>query len=608
MVNLRDVEEFIQQVAEAFAPVLDYEVAVIDDALEVLAGTGRYQEEINTQYGPGSMTRKLISDPDQKALVVEDSKSSDLCEECDDRESCPVWAVIMCPIVYSSEVIGSLSLMAFNQEQQKNLISNRLKLITFLRKVAEFITNTLGEKAMKSQVIVMANKFKAVINSVHEGIIAINDQQQITHINQSAKEILKIGKEQIGKDISILFSDFDLDEVLNNMNEGNYLETRIKYRQENKKMTLISNITLIENDNKRAGATISFRELDEIKKLANKIIAKDNQFTFDNIKGTSEEITKIKDDMQRVAHTDSTVLIRGESGTGKSMFAKAIHEESDRRDESFIEVNCAAIPESLLESELFGYEEGAFTGAKKGGKPGKFELAHKGTIFLDEIGDMPTHFQVKLLKVIETKKIERVGGVESTDVDVRILAATHHNLEEMVQEGDFRKDLFYRLNVIPFYIPPLRKRKEDITLLLHLFLKEYTQTLQKDIIDFTKTAKKELLNYSWPGNVRELENTIEYAVNLETSNYITKESFPDRIIENETSFEFEDNSIIPTISELEQKAIIEALKEFGTSGKAKKRAAKALGISRATLYRKIKKFDIDSTHIDIEAKQIKELS
>lgn len=373
--------------------------------------------------------------------------------------------------------------------------------------------------------------------------------------------------------------------------KNDYCETKLKYKQGEEEFELLCNITLIKNNEQVIGATISFRGLEEMKQLATKIIAEDQQSAFDKIKGTSNEIINLKKQMHKVAQTSSTVLICGESGTGKGMFARAIHEESDRKEEAFISVNCAAIPENLLESELFGYEEGAFTGAKKGGKPGKFELAHKGTIFLDEIGDMPLHFQVKLLKVIEDKKLERVGGVESIDIDVRIIAATHQDLKKMVKEGKFRKDLFYRLNVIPFSIPPLRERKEDILLLSHFFLQRYSHLLGKDIEGFTEGAKQKLLNYSWPGNIRELENSIEYAVNIATSNYITEKYLPETILESFSGNE--ETSVVPTLNEVERKTIIKALQEFGTSGKGKEKAAEALGIGRSTLYRKLDDYNIE---------------
>jgi len=255
-------------------------------------------------------------------------------------------------------------------------------------------------------------------------------------------------------------------------------------------------------------------------------------------------------------------------------------------------VSCAAIPATLLESELFGYEEGAFTGARKGGKPGKFEMAHGGTIFLDEIGDMPLDFQVKLLHVIENKSIARIGGVSFRDVDVRIIAATNRDLEELIKEGKFREDLFYRINVIPFILPGLRDRKDDIILLMHHFLDYYSVRLNKKIKGFEEEAREALLAYPWPGNVRELENAIEYAINIESGTQISKSSLPEKI----TRYYSRSDSIgIEDISSLEQKAIKAALQKYGYSTRGKEKAASALGISRATLYRKLKDIEVDAS-------------
>jgi sigma-54 dependent transcriptional regulator, acetoin dehydrogenase operon transcriptional activator AcoR len=289
--------------------------------------------------------------------------------------------------------------------------------------------------------------------------------------------------------------------------------------------------------------------------------------------------------MKLISSTDSTVLIRGETGTGKSVFARAIHEESPRRKNPFVAISCAAIPAPLLESELFGYEEGAFTGARKGGKPGKFELAHNGTIFLDEIGDMPLDFQVKLLHVIENKTIARIGGVSFRDVDVRIIAATNRDLEDLIKTGKFREDLYYRINVIPFRLPLLKERKDDILLLMHHFLDYYSRRLNKQISGFREDAREALLAYPWPGNVRELENAVEYAVNIESEPKITRDSLPEKIIRH---LERSDTTGLEDLTSLEVKAIRAALQKFGHSTWGKEKAASALGISRATLYRKLK--------------------
>ena len=299
--------------------------------------------------------------------------------------------------------------------------------------------------------------------------------------------------------------------------------------------------------------------------------------------------------MKRVANTDSTILIRGETGTGKSLFARAVHEQSHRRNKPFVTVNCAAIPAPLIESELFGYEEGAFTGARKGGKPGKFELAHEGTLFLDEIGDMPLDSQTKLLQVLETKRIERVGGITPRGIDVRIIAATNRDLEKLIETGAFRKDLFYRINVIPFTIPPLRERKEDISLLMNYFLDLYTVQLNKPVRPFGEQAREILSVYPWPGNARELANAVEYAVNIETGKEITPGSLPAKILDYQ---ENEDPQAPFSLAFLEKKVIARALRKYGQSTEGKEMAASAMGISRATLYRKLKQYGMDDSQID----------
>lgn len=255
-------------------------------------------------------------------------------------------------------------------------------------------------------------------------------------------------------------------------------------------------------------------------------------------------------------------------------------------------VNCAAIPENLIESELFGYEEGAFTGARKGGKIGKFELSSKGTIFLDEIGDMPINLQTKLLRVLQDKVIERVGGNTPVPVDVRIIAASNKPLEEKVREKEFREDLFYRINVIPIYLPPLRERVEDVEILANSFLHKYNHKLGRAIVRMEPAAAEVLKSYKWPGNVRELENVVEYAVNMAGGNSITVNDLPRRLKAGEADSEVEQGPGITNMKALEKREMEKALELYGGSSEGVEKAAKALGMSRATMYRKIKSYGI----------------
>ncbi|MCI1575263.1 MAG: sigma 54-interacting transcriptional regulator [Weizmannia coagulans] len=318
-----------------------------------------------------------------------------------------------------------------------------------------------------------------------------------------------------------------------------------------------------------------------------------DQAGFTQILGTSESISRVKRLARRAARTSATVLITGESGTGKELFAKSIHQLSPYARGPFITVNCGAIPEPLFESELFGYEEGAFTGAKKGGKPGKFELAENGTLFLDEIGELSPAMQTKLLRAIQEKEAERVGGVKKYKTNVRIVAATNRNLEEMVEAGTFRADLYYRLNIIRIHLPPLRERKEDIPGLVSHFLKAFCRRYDLPEKRISSEAVAAMMAYGWKGNVRELANTVERLVTLADGPEISRGDLPEAIHEVQPAKDIYAESLISRAREAgeaqEKALIIRALKNAGGN---KTKAAELLGIHRTTLYQKIKKYNL----------------
>ncbi len=308
------------------------------------------------------------------------------------------------------------------------------------------------------------------------------------------------------------------------------------------------------------------------------------------ILGRSHKIISVKREVIKIAPSNSTVLIRGESGTGKELVARAIHMGSPRAEKPFVAINCAAIPENLLESELFGYEKGAFTGADSKGRIGKVEIANGGTLFLDEIGDMPISLQAKLLRVLQDREIYKIGQNNSIPVNIRVIAATNKNLEELILEKTFREDLYYRLNVIPINIPPLRERRSDISLLASFFIDKYSKILGKTVMKIENGIFEYLENYKWPGNVRELENTIEYMINMIDDNGVLDHNWiPAKIKGGVTNCEVGE---IP-IDEMEKAMIERALLVYGNSFMAKKEIASKLGIGIATLYRKIKKYDLE---------------
>lgn len=366
---------------------------------------------------------------------------------------------------------------------------------------------------------------------------------------------------------------------------------------------IVHQIPIMENG-KIIGAIgkVVFRQLNEVSELFKKLQTAESKasyyhqqyekseiakFNWDHLLSIDPIMEKLKKSGMKAAKGRSTVLIRGESGTGKELFAHSIHNSSARSKEKFVVVNCAAIPEDLLESEFFGYEEGAFTGARKKGKPGKFDLANGGTLFLDEIGDMSLPLQAKLLRVLQEREFYRVGGTIRIHVDVRIIAATNRNLERMVKEGLFREDLYYRLNVISLHVPPLRERPLDIQLLIDRFMVEFNQILGTSINGIDKRAKEVLPKYEWPGNIRELRNVMERAMTFAENGVIKYEDLPDYLVKNVAAKE-------PHLSvSLVENAELEAIKRALLQVKGNKvKAAKLLGISRSGLYEKIKKYKL----------------
>ncbi|MEJ5273414.1 MAG: sigma-54 dependent transcriptional regulator [Spirochaetota bacterium] len=336
----------------------------------------------------------------------------------------------------------------------------------------------------------------------------------------------------------------------------------------------------------------TLKKVNYINSLKNENLAlKYKNFMNDEFIGESPEILKIKDLIKLVGRSDSKVIIYGENGTGKELVARLIHISSSRANNNFVEINCAAIPSNLIESELFGYEKGAFTNAFNQ-KKGLFEIANKGTLFLDEIGDMPLELQSKLLRVIQDGKFTRIGGIETISTDVRIIAATNKNLEDEIKNGNFREDLYYRLNVIPIYLPPLRERKEDVPLLVEYFISKIKESGNLRIQSFDPEAIQYLVNYPWPGNIRQLKNIIDRINILTPSEFITKE-FVEEIIEKgyKKEFDIENADDLRTLREqFEKEIIISRLKKFDYNIT---KTAQSLNIERTNLYKKLKKYGID---------------
>lgn len=449
---------------------------------------------------------------------------------------------------------------------------------------------------------------EALIKSPYMVYVIVDKDGFITAMNPTYLEQLGLEKDEVvGKHILEITPNSMLPETLRtgrideadifSINGRNTIVTRLPIIKEGEIIGAIARSLFMD----MSGAKILMNKLQETERELN--IYKEEirqgyraQWEFQDIMGESRAFFQVKSVAEQLSHTVSTVLITGESGTGKELFAHAIHNSSNRSNHPFVKINCAALPENLLESELFGYEEGAFTGARKGGKHGKFELAMGGTIFLDEIGDMPLAMQTKLLTVLQDRMVERVGGTKPIFVNVRVIAATNRNLEQLVAENKFRQDLFYRLNVVRLDIPPLKQRSEDIPLLVNQLIKKINIKLGTDITKVSHKVIELMQNYDWPGNIRELENLLERALNMADMNRessITIKHFP-MLVENayfkEDPSAFDALSLPEAIEQMEKQFIIQALEK---SGGNKVHTAKILGIHTSALYRKLGKYGLD---------------
>jgi len=444
--------------------------------------------------------------------------------------------------------------------------------------------------------------WRLIIDTMNDGLILVGTDGTIVMVNQAFEELTGYASDEvIGRPCTIL--NCDACEKTLKQEHGKWC-TLFDYEQDVKRrclimkkdgtyLTILKNASIIKNDQGVVlGAVETLTDITEIDRLDHEIdqLSRqiDNEGGFHGIIGKTPIIQKVFDVVHKAAQSDAPVIIYGESGTGKELVARAIHLLGRRKDGPFVQLNCAALNEALLESELFGHIKGAFTGAYRH-RLGRFEAAHGGDIFLDEIGDVPMSLQVKLLGVLETKQFERVGDHKSISVDVRIITATNKNLEELIAHKEFREDLFFRINVIPIHLPPLRDRKEDIPLLVNTFIRRLQTKTVKNIKGLTPEAMEEFMAYQWPGNVRELKSALEYAFVIAEEGLINPDQLPSKTAANIRAGGV--NAVLLDSKDLtEKKAIIEALRQ---SKGNQSQAARILGINRVTVWNRMKKYGID---------------
>lgn len=444
----------------------------------------------------------------------------------------------------------------------------------------------------------------AVLDSM-PGIVVTDLQGRIMFLSEKYAEILQVDrKESVGKHVTEIIPGTrmhivaktgieEMGSIFKLKNGETVLVNRMLVKKNGQVIGVAAFGSISERDEISTSATI-----EKINKLSQEVKQYKNELTklrgakysLDRIIGNSLKIIKMKELIIKVAQTKSTALINGETGTGKELVAHAIHQQSNRNHQPFIRVNCAAIPSELMEAELFGYEEGAFTGARKGGKIGKFELANCGTILLDEINQMPLYMQSKLLRVIQEREIERVGGTRPKEIDVRFIFTTNQNLFDLVKQDKFREDLYYRINVVSIDIPPLRARLEDIPLLVQYFIKKINRELGLSISGIDEKVLKIFQEYHWPGNIRELENTIERAANIALHGKLMLKHFESFLLRIEKeNYKGKASSLKSARNKAEKEIIIKALAQTNTNISA---TARLLGISRSVLYDKMKKYSI----------------
>ncbi|WP_308893806.1 sigma-54 interaction domain-containing protein [Candidatus Desulfosporosinus nitrosoreducens] len=450
---------------------------------------------------------------------------------------------------------------------------------------------------------------EAVIENPHEGLVVVDEHCHVVMMNQFYLDVVGRSLEEvIGKHVLEITPGSQLPETVRTGNPQFAELWKVRERE------FIMMRVPIRNNGRIIGAIgkTLFKDMEVARVFTKKMIQLENDleyykeelrkihvsnYTFEDIIGVSAAIAKAKKIAARAAQSSSTVLISGESGTGKEIFANAIHNSGPRCQGPFIKINCAAVPEQLLESELFGYNEGAFTGARKGGKPGKFELANRGTIFLDEAGDMSLSMQAKLLRVIQDREVERIGGTQPIRVDVRIIAASNRDLQQLVKENKFRLDLFYRINVISLELPPLRERSDDIEPLANQLISKLNRDLKTQIKGISPQALEVLKSYNWPGNVRELGNILERIINFCTDDYIDLEHLPAQLVREAGLQNAVDgpHTLRQGLIKAEKNLIFDAL--HAAKGN-KMQAARALGIHRSVLYRKLAQYNLPEYEYD----------
>lgn len=530
--TLLDIKDYLNTLLASFSAVLDLDLTILTaNPLSRVAGTGEWYQKDTFIYKDdrllprwkNSYTMKVI-ETGKPVSAIDTSEFLFSCDDLINQFDSRFYSVLGYPIWMKEKLEGVIFIASFTEEQHLLIVEKEHQLMSYLKNISSLISSKLEQEILVKKLQIVNKHLNSVIEAMEDGVLLYSPGEEIRQCNAYAKKYLHFEepdlKAPLLKEVFSIASETngthcgqirEIHKTIGNFQYQLQIKTFPINDGENSVLCLINPFSQIQN-------TITQNEQEGLG-VANNLVF------------SGHKMRKLVTQAKIAAKHSSNVLITGESGTGKEMLARLIHSESPRKKYPFVAMNCAAIPESLMESELFGYEEGAFTGARKGGKIGKIQLANHGTFFLDEIGDMPLYLQAKLLRVLSERKVDRIGNSSNSliDVDVRIIAATNRNLEEMISRKEFREDLYYRLNVVPLHLPPLRERPEDIPFLIQHFITKYNKILNMNIRGISPVSMEQMMEYPWPGNVRELENCVEYMMTFENSPVLSTNVLPQKI-------------------------------------------------------------------------------
>lgn len=564
MYQLEDARPFIERLVMAISNSLKLEIAIFNSENHLFYCTPTYlRKKGRTVHAP------FIQDVlNSGSILVNTPGEMSSCLGCRFKDHCPSTIEVLCCIRTGTSVVGVADFTSFTKEGQRRINDNTPLYVNAITELSTLIGEFLMNKSKNKDYMDMHYLIKGGLDISNSPTILTDAYGVIIQYNNLASKILNL----CNTTSASLWQLFPESVVKNIMKGNDLFEKKLSFGNYKAKVSTKS----IFLNNQLLGIFLRFSD--------EGCESSYESTSLENIIGISNEINKIQILIRKLADSPTPVLITGETGTGKELVARAIHEQSKRKKYPFVAINCSGIPETLFESELFGYEEGSFTGAKKGGKIGKIEMAQGGTLFLDELGEMPLSVQPKLLRVLQEYELERIGSTRKVNLNIRIIAATNQNLIEMVKKQTFREDLFYRISVINIKLPPLRERSDDILPICLNFIDKLKEKLNTQLKQIDDDVKNLFNNYNWPGNIRELQNVIEYAANLCEEETLTLKDLPEYLLSN---IDKENIQQTKNKKQCEESRINELLDKYGYTLEGKKQVSEILGISLRTLYRKI---------------------